>query len=737
MSRRNNEDHIETKTNPLTEEVNDVKTEDPVLTENADDTAASADSAENAPADSTEGTEQTADSASADASEGTEQTAEDAFADSLDGALKVAGNAITDATGITDDQLKAAGNALTDVTGITEDQLKAAGNALTDVTGITEDQLKAAGNAIADTTGITEDQLKALTDNMEALKESVEELKNSTVKPPRRRPVRRKSDEIAISEEERRKREESASKRRSAEIMAVFAKHNFYANGLSPEELRITLEDLGPTYVKIGQIMSSRVDLLPESYCKELEKLRQNVQELDPRLARMVIEEQTGKTIDEIYSEFRDKPLGSASVGQAHYGVLKDGRKVVTKVRRPGIADMMRQDFVLLRKLAGIFSMVSEASDDNEDTVDLIEVIEEFEKVTEEELDFRTEAENTKFFRENCIEDHEKITCPEVVEELTTECMFTMSYVDGYSISKKDRVIEEGYDVNEIGRNIVENYVHQILDVGTFHADPHQGNIMISHGKPVWIDFGMLGSLSDGDIGIIQSLVLSVIGNDAETLANAIMSLGASTAQTNRDRMMEDLDSFLDRYCNVSSINDLDISKLFEEINNLAAKHHVKLPGRFTMLIRSLATIEGVIEQFCPDMQLFQIISDKLMSRAKDNFDIQQELVSLGKDALEISKKASKIPALASDVLKGVARGRTKINLELTGYEELLNKSNETIQNIVLSVFACVVFFGSCIMCTADITPKAPGGIPAVAGFGLVFSVGLAIHAFTKLTKKK
>ena len=716
MSRRNNEDHIETKTNPLTEEVNDVKTEDPVLTENADDTAASADSAENAPADSTEGTEQTADSASADASEGTEQTAdsasadasegteqtaEDAFADSLDGALKVAGNAITDATGITDDQLKAAGNALTDAT------------------------------------GITEDQLKALTDNMEALKESVEELKNSTVKPPRRRPVRRKSDEIAISEEEKRKREESASKRRSAEIMAVFAKHNFYANGLSPEELRITLEDLGPTYVKIGQIMSSRVDLLPESYCKELEKLRQNVQELDPRLARMVIEEQTGKTIDEIYSEFRDKPLGSASVGQAHYGVLKDGRRVVTKVRRPGIADMMRQDFVLLRKLAGIFSMVSEASDDNEDTVDLIEVIEEFEKVTEEELDFRTEAENTKFFRENCIEDHEKITCPEVVEELTTECMFTMSYVDGYSISKKDRVIEEGYDVNEIGRNIVENYVHQILDVGTFHADPHQGNIMISHGKPVWIDFGMLGSLSDGDIGIIQSLVLSVIGNDAETLANAIMSLGASTAQTNRDRMMEDLDSFLDRYCNVSSINDLDISKLFEEINNLAAKHHVKLPGRFTMLIRSLATIEGVIEQFCPDMQLFQIISDKLMSRAKDNFDIQQELVSLGKDALEISKKASKIPALASDVLKGVARGRTKINLELTGYEELLNKSNETIQNIVLSVFACVVFFGSCIMCTADITPKAPGGIPAVAGFGLVFSVGLAIHAFTKLTKKK
>ena len=132
-------------------------------------------------------------------------------------------------------------------------------------------------------------------------------------------------------------------KRRSAEILGVFAKHNFYANGLTPEELRSTLEDLGPTYVKIGQIMSSRVDLLPESYCKELEKLRQNVQELDPALARAVIEQETGKKIDEIYQEFRDKPIGSASIGQAHYAVLKDGTPVVTKVQRPLIADMMRK----------------------------------------------------------------------------------------------------------------------------------------------------------------------------------------------------------------------------------------------------------------------------------------------------------------------------------------------------------------------------------------------------------
>ena len=144
---------------------------------------------------------------------------------------------------------------------------------------------------------------------------------------------------------------EKREKTRGVEIMAVFAKHNFYANGFTPEELRTTLEDLGPTYVKIGQIMSSRVDMLPESYCRELEKLRQNVKELDPEIAKAVIEQETGKKIDEIYQEFRDDPLGSASVGQAHYAVLKDGTKVVTKVQRPLIAEMMREDFVLLKKL--------------------------------------------------------------------------------------------------------------------------------------------------------------------------------------------------------------------------------------------------------------------------------------------------------------------------------------------------------------------------------------------------
>ena len=533
------------------------------------------------------------------------------------------------------------------------------------------------------------------------------------------------------------KEQEKKEKHRAAEILGVFAAHNFYANGFTPEELRTTLEDLGPTYVKIGQIMSSRVDLLPERYCKELEKLRQNVKELDPQIARAVIEQETGRKIEEIYSEFRDKPLGSASIGQVHYAVLKDGTQVVTKVQRPLIADMMRKDYVLLKKGAALINAVDEAGDDGDEKIDLLAVIEEMEKVTEEELDFRVEAENTRFFKENCIEDETKITCPTVIDELTTERIFTMTYVDGCSIGKKDKVIEQGCDLQEIGKTIVNNYLHQVLDVGTFHADPHQGNIMVAHGIPYWIDFGMIGRISEADVNTLQNLILSLIEGDLDSLVNAVTSMGAASPKTNRNKLLEDMDVMYNKYMNVTSINDVDLSVLLEEVVDLATKHHITMPGRYTMLVRSIATIEGVIEQLCPELNLFELVSGKLMQRAKKSFDLKQEMVTTGKEALTIGKKSTKLPLLAYDALNGMVKGRTKVNMELTGYEELVDKAEQTIRNLVLAVFACALFFGSCILATADIQPKTSQGIPLLAALGIVFSIALGIYTIRRMTKKK
>ncbi len=526
-------------------------------------------------------------------------------------------------------------------------------------------------------------------------------------------------------------------KTRGAEIMSIFARHNFYAGGLTPLELRTTLEDLGPTYVKIGQIMSSRTDLLPESYCEELVKLRQNVQPLDPEVARAVIEQETGKRIEDIYSEFRNEPLGSASIGQVHYGVLKDGTRVVTKVQRPLIAEMTDQDFELLKKLAGIVNVVAEG-DEGGSMIDLLSVIEELEKVTKEELDFSNEAENTRIFRERCIEDEAVISCPRIIDELSTSKILTMTYVDGYSISHKDRIVSDGYKLADVGEKIVRNYVHQVLDVGLFHADPHQGNIMFAEGKPYWIDFGMIGTISEANINLISAIVLGVIQGDADALASAAISVGTTSDKTDRGKLMQDLDAFLERFMTGTSIADVNVDDMLTSFSDLASRNHISLPSEYTMLLRSLIMIEGVIEEMCPDLNLFKILSDKFMDRAKKNFDLKKSLLEIGTEALSLGKKAARIPSLCADALKDVVKGNTKVNLELTGYDSLVNSLGDMVKHIILAVFACVIFFGSCLLCLADVGPRLIGGdMPLLAEAGFLFSIALGIYAVKKLSGKK
>ena len=531
-------------------------------------------------------------------------------------------------------------------------------------------------------------------------------------------------------------KEEKKNKKRSAQMIGVLAKHNFYANGLTPEELRTTLEDLGPTYVKIGQIMSSRVDLLPENYCKELEKLRQNVKELDPAIARAVIESETGKKIEEIYSEFRDEPIGSASIGQVHFGVLRDGTKVVTKVQRPLIAEMMQKDFDLLKGLGGLLGG-GDSSSSGSDTMDLVTIIEEFEKVTKEELDFRIEAANTKFFKDVVLADGD-VTCPTVIDELTTERIFTMTFVEGCSVSKKDKLPENGIEPIEAGRKILESYVNQVFDFGIFHADPHQGNIMVSHGKVHWIDFGMIGQITEADMTALQKIVIGLLKGDIDAMADGVLSVGTSSAETDRNKLKDDLERLSAKYMNVSSLSDIDFSSLLGEVVDLADKHHIVLPGRYTMLVRSFLAIEGVLEQLCPELNLFDVISDKLMDRMKKSFNLEQEVLSLGRGLLDVSSKVSRIPQLIADTLSDIMKGRLKINLELTGYENLVGEVTGKIDDLILVIVACVLFSGGCKLAGTQIRPLTPSGMPLIALIILLAGISMLIFALRRIfTKKK
>ena len=530
-------------------------------------------------------------------------------------------------------------------------------------------------------------------------------------------------------------KEDKKNTKRSAQMIGVLAKHNFYANGLTPVELRTTLEDLGPTYVKIGQIMSSRTDLLPESYCKELETLRQNVKELAPQIARAVIESETGKKIDEIYREFRDEPIGSASIGQVHYGVLLDGTKVVTKVQRPLIAEMMQKDFELLKKLAPLLDGGSDENKDS-DAMSFAAIINEFEKVTWEELDFRVEAANTKFFRDVILTDG-TATCPLVIDELTTERIFTMTFVEGCSVSKKEKLAEQGTDPMKVGREILESYLHQVFDAGIFHADPHQGNIMVSGGKVHWIDFGMIGEITEADITALENIVVGLLRSDTDAMADGVMAIGTSGAGCDRNKLKDDLELFSAKYMNVSSLSDIDFSALLGEVCDLADRHHITMPGRFTMLVRSFLTIEGVMEQLCPELDLFEVISDKLMDRMKKSFSLEKEIMNLGQGVLDVGKKVSRIPQLIADTLSDIMKGRLKVNLELTGYEELISELGAKINDIILVIIGCVLFSGGCRLCSTQIRPILPNGMPLIAVIVLMIGSSMLLFALKRIFRKK
>ncbi len=525
------------------------------------------------------------------------------------------------------------------------------------------------------------------------------------------------------------------SKYRTAEILAVFTKHNFYSNGFTPEEMRTTLEDLGPTYIKIGQIMSSRTDFLPASYCKELEKLRSRVKPLEAETVREIIEEETGRKIEEIYAEFNDEPLGSASIAQAHYGVLKDGTRVVTKVQRPYIAEMIKKDFVLLKKFATLANIVTE-TEAGTALIDLRSVIDELEKVSNEELDFHVEADHSREFREKCIDNETSVSCPIIIDELTTTRILTQTFVDGFPLSKREKLEEFRVDREAVGRALVKNYLHQVLDAGIFHGDPHQGNIMLCGTVPYWIDFGIIGHISQQNIGIIQDMIMAVLLKDPDQLTNIILSMGITSGNINKSKLTEDLGYLIERYVAVKDLSNINMGVLMEELMSILTKYQIKMPSEFTLLVRSLVTFEGVIGELCPELNLFDLLTHKMVERMKESFDLRSKLTSLLRDVAATGADAMQMPGAVISLLRNLSKGRMKIGFELTGYDELMQKMQLTVRNIAFALFACVIFAGSCILCTTDIQPQAYG-IPFIAMIGFVTSVALGIYTIIKMSSKK
>ena len=495
------------------------------------------------------------------------------------------------------------------------------------------------------------------------------------------------------------RKEDQGSATRLREMVEVLRARDI-VHGITPEKLRLILEDLGPTFVKLGQIMSMRPDFLPQEYCDELMKLQTEANPLPFSVIEKVIEQEYQRRWTRIFRSIDEGALGSASIAQVHRAVLLDGEKVVIKVQRPGVHDVMSKDIVLLKRAAGILKILGPA----QDVVDFSMVLDELWAIAKQEMDFVMEANHIEEFR-HANQDADFVSCPKVYRHLTTQHVLVMEYVDGIQIDDVAGLKAAGIDARRIGERLGENYVKQIVEDGYFHADPHPGNIWVRGGKIVWLDLGMMGRLSNKDRAAIRKAIFALAQHDVFEMKAAVLSLGVPQERIDHARLYQDIDALIAQYGDLD-FRSLKMGVLSRQIMNVLRSHHIAIAPGISMFCRGVMTIEGVMRLVCPEVSFVEILARSMELSFAKGFNWREEAGKAKREGYILLRKSLQLPEQISDILKMTLSGQTKVNLELTGADEPLARLNKMINKLIIALLSAALLLGSSTICTTQMTPK-------------------------------
>ena len=516
---------------------------------------------------------------------------------------------------------------------------------------------------------------------------------------------------------------------RLREILKI-ASHYDVLHGLTPVTLRKLLEELGPTFVKAGQILSMRSEILPQSFCDELTKLRTDVEPMDREEVLSTLRAEYDTPIEELFDAIDDVPLGSASVAQVHKARLVTGETVAVKVQRPHVKEIMAQDISIMRSLAKRSAIVM----GDEQVLDLQSVVDELWQSFREETDFPVEARSLEEFRRNNAEC-KFIDCPKPYPRLCTEHVVVMDYVEGIPIDKTERLKAEGYDLSEIGAKLVDNYTSQMLDDGFFHADPHPGNLVVKGGKIIYLDLGIMGRLSAHDRAAMTDMVNAVALRDSVGLKNGLLRFSVSdTSDVDHPGLLADLDSILDNY-GEADLSDLDIGAFLNSLISMARKNGIELPGTVTMLARSLVTLEGVVDEFLPGTSMIDIVRAHVKAHA-DPVDVsKREFKRLARESIAATHGLLGAASQVSTAMNMLTRGQLRVNLGLDGYQDPIGDMARAADRLTLGIIIAGLFIGSSVVYYARIKPVV-FGIPVIGFFGYVLALVLGLWIVRQVVKE-
>lgn len=482
--------------------------------------------------------------------------------------------------------------------------------------------------------------------------------------------------------------------------------------------IRLVIEELGTTFVKFGQIVSTRPDLIPLELIEELKKLQDAVPPFSEEKAISIIEDELGKPIDDLFSEYDSKPIAAASIAQVHKAVLKNGEEVALKIQRPDIQQTIETDLEIMFHLATLIEKYMESMKN----FNLTEIVKELEISIKKELNFHFEANNIERFGNN-FQDNEYVYVPKCYNDFSTKRIITLEFIHGIKISDIEKIESALLDRKLIAKRGTDLVMKQIFEHGFFHADPHPGNVLILPNNVFcYLDFGMMGTLTKKTRELITELIIGAIGNDIDRIVGSVVKLCNKTGEINQQKLENQLGEMIDKYFNLS-LENIDMTELVNELMQFFPENNLKIPADLFLLGRAMLLMQSIGEQLDPDYNIENQIKPHIKKLIINRYNPKKLARELFASTDELMILAKELPFEIRGILEKIKNGTLKTETEIKGLERFSKKHQQMNNQRTLSIVLSSIFIGSSII----IHSKTP---PLWNEISIIGILGIFVSAF-------
>lgn len=460
-----------------------------------------------------------------------------------------------------------------------------------------------------------------------------------------------------------------------------------------PEHVRMALEELGPTFIKLGQMASTRTDLIPPAYQAELVKLQDAAPVIPTAQIEQALRDELGAGPDELFASFDRTPLAAASIGQVHAATLADGTEVVVKIRRPGVIEKIEADLELLHYLAVSVDQHWELAHQ----YDVVALVQEFSQTLRAELDYIREGHNAERFAAN-FASNMTVHIPRVYWDHTTARVLTLERIRGLKISDVAAIEAAGLERAKIGQRTARLLLQMVFEDGFFHADPHPGNFFVEQGGRIGvIDFGLVGTVDAATQEQLVNVLLAVTKQDTQRLVDALLALGVTHQVKDRRGLEHALSQLLSRYYG-QALGELKVGPLLEETFTIMRTHHLQLPSQLALLLKTVVMSEGMGMQLDPNFRLAELLApyaQRMILRQLSPFFWTKQL---GEASLDMAWLGVELPQQLRRLLPMLERGEMQMSIRPVDFEPFLHRLERIANRIVLGILAAAFIIGLAIL---------------------------------------